>query len=330
LTILSWVIVISSVMFSTWGMAYFYNVFGKLARRRLLGSLPGSAVNTGAIIFLFAAIISLFFVLKDRSVYRRIFMLVCFLQTFLATFLTASRGALAGLTSASMVLLFLIYRKHLKRFLVMLLLLSVLTGLFVIETPGLKNRLDSSKISKNERLTIWHVSIEIIKDRPLHGFGFGMEAFGDTLWGQYKTKVPANWVTEESFKHPHNFILDVMVRQGFIGFACFALVLFFAFRMGLSALSSGDRFIRNYGACLTAALVGVLVAGLFGKIVSGESAVILYAILAMMTILHNLDDDKNRQVHDDPPGPDRVVKPGDLVFKRNDHDTQHSLVAEKP
>jgi O-antigen ligase len=281
-------------------MAYFYNVIGKLEQRRLLSSLPEAAVNTGAIIFLFATIIALFVVLKDRSLYRRIFMLICFLQTLLATFLTLSRGALAGLTAATMVLLFLIYRRHWRKFLVTLLVLSVVAGLFVIKTPGLQTRINPTKLSENERFTIWQISIEMIKDRPFHGFGFGMEAFGDTLWDQYKTKVPANWVTDEPYRHPHNFILDIMVRQGILGFVCFASVLFFAFRMGLSALSSGDPFIRNHAACLMAALVGVVVAGLFGKIVSGPSAVILHAILAMITIVYNLEDDKNRRVQDRP------------------------------
>jgi O-antigen ligase len=285
-----WVIVISTTIFSIGGIIYFYFVLGKPFTARLLAlpNAPGTPVNTIPIISLCAAVISLFLLLKDGNTRNRLVMLVCFIGTFLGTLLTYSRGAFIALIVSFVVILFILYREHKKKLLALIIVLFIAIGGFTVSSP-LKNRLQLSALLNNGRLDIWYTSLEMIKDCPLAGIGFGMESFKKKWWNHYNSKVPVRWRNSQTFEHPHNFILNVTVRLGIIGLIFVVLILFSSFRMSITLLRREERFMRNYGACFTATLVGVLVAGMFGKIVSGQSAIIFYTILAMITILWRID-----------------------------------------
>ena len=291
LVILMWLIVISTAIFSIGGIIYFYFVLGEPFSARLLciPNAPGTPVNTIAIITMFAAIISLFLLLKEENMLSRFIMLICFIGTSLFTLLTYSRGALIALIVSFFVMLFILYRGQRKKLLALIVVLFIAIGSFTAGSPILMRRVQLPALLDDARLNIWYTSLEMIKDSPLAGKGFGMESFRNKWWDHYNSKVPVRWKCNRTFYHPHSFIINVTVRLGLIGLILVVLILFFSFRISIAALRSNDDLIRNLGACFTAALVGVLVAGLFGKLASGPSAVIFYTLLSMITVLWRLN-----------------------------------------
>jgi hypothetical protein len=52
---------------------------------------------------------------------------------------------------------------------------------------------------------------------------------------------------------------------------------------------SRDPFYRHWGIGITACLIAFLTAGLFGNILNSRNAVVLYTIMAMITILWKLN-----------------------------------------
>lgn len=285
LQILIWVIVASTTIFSLWGIVYFYIYLGKPLSARFLtiSNAPGTPVNTIAIVSLIATLFSFGFLLRERHIYLKFILFFCWAINFFATLLTYSRGAMIALIIASFVMIISLFYKKIRIIVFMAILLIALTGSFIIGSPTFRNRLSPDVLLNNERLNIWSVSIEMIKERPLHGFGFGLKPF-ESLWHQYKIKVPAKW-KQKVYDHPHNFFLHLTVRLGFVGLITVALMLFFSFKMSLGALRSKSRVIKNYGACLTSALTGILLAGMFSKIGSSRATVLFFTILSMITIV---------------------------------------------
>ena len=283
--ILIWIIIISTAVFSIRGMINFYIVLGNPISARLIPEAQ-AAINTTGIITLFATLLSLFHFLRENKLYRKVILFVCFLATLTAMFLTYSRGALIAFCFSSIVLFY----GNKKRMIILLALIPLAAGSLVIVSPEFKNRLYPAEILNNLRIGIYYTSLEIIKDHPIAGIGFGMEAFQKHMWNVYNAKTPSKWRRSGPFQHPHNFLLDVTVRLGFVGLILFGFILFSAFRIIRVILRCGkDDFIRGWGVCSMAVLTGVLIAGLFGKIVSGQSAIILHTLLAMITILWRID-----------------------------------------
>lgn len=80
------------------------------------------------------------------------------------------------------------------------------------------------------RITAWATSVEMIKDRPLFGFGYGSQTFGKYKSDYYSTwgNVPASYATYPVV--PHNEFLNVLVMMGLPGLAAFCLLLWALWR----------------------------------------------------------------------------------------------------
>lgn len=283
--ILIWIIIISTAVFSIRGMINFYIVLGNPISARLIPEAQ-AAINTTGIITLFATLLSLFYLLRENKLHRKVILFVCFSGTLTAMLLAYSRGSLIAFIISSIILL----HENKKRLVILILLILLAVGSLVIVSPEFKNRLYPTNILNNLRIGIYYTSLEIIKDHPITGIGFGMEAFKKNMWNVYNTKISSKWRRSDPSQHPHNFLLDVTVRLGVVGLILFGFILFSAFRIIRTILRSRkDNFIRGWGTCSMVALTGVLIAGMFGKIVSGQSAIIFHTLLAMITILWRLN-----------------------------------------
>jgi O-antigen ligase len=143
------------------------------------------------------------------------------------------------------------------------------------------------------RVKIWRAFGEMIKDYPLTGIGFGMQTYYDeNLLNKYYARVPL----APRVKAPHNLFIDVAVRTGLVGLAFFCYILASFIWMGWKLIRYGENhFIREWGLCLMAAFVAIIVQGLFENTLSGPSAIVLYIIMAMMTILWHLNGKETKQ-----------------------------------
>lgn len=172
---------------------------------------------------------------------------------------------------------------------------KILIGLFsvliiLLAVTPMKNRITRDAFFHDARISTNLVTWEIIKDYPVFGIGFGMQTYDDNNFLRpYYEKVPIEYRHELLIGHPHNLFLDTAVRTGLIGLVLFFYLIVNTFRMGWNILHSGhDPFFRNWGRCLMAAFVAVIIQGMLEPTLFGTPAIVLYTILGMLTILWRL------------------------------------------
>jgi O-antigen ligase len=148
-----------------------------------------------------------------------------------------------------------------------------------------------SKIHTYDRVRIWYCFAEMIKDHPITGIGFGMQTYYDeNLLNKYNERVPAKYKQATPVKAPHNIIVDIAVRVGLVGLTLFFYIIFAFVKMSWHIIRSGkDDFIRHWGVCFLAAFVAVFIQGQFENTLWGPPVIILYTILALMTILWHMN-----------------------------------------
>ncbi len=210
----------------------------------------------------------------------------------LTTFLTQSRGALFGLVAA----LFILWFSN-RKYIFVLLAVLVLAALF----PGLTDRFDPERMIHDERNKTNHLAMEVIKSHPITGLGFGMRIYPNpdlVDLDKLNSQSPAEYRQENVIRYPHNTVLDITVRTGIIGLALFLYMLFVSLLVLWKAYRKAEsqRF-KSWSICLTACLISFLVPALFTDTTSGPRAVVLYIMLAMILILHNLVRDEETFGH---------------------------------
>ncbi len=142
----------------------------------------------------------------------------------------------------------------------------------------------------DDRTNAWYCFGEMVKDHPLTGIGFGMQTyFDENLLNKYNERVPIQYRQSDPLKAPHNLVVDIAVRVGIVGLLFFFYIIFVFGRMSRQIIKSGkDDFTGHWGSCFVATFVAVFIQGLFENTMSGPPAIILYTIMAMMTILWRL------------------------------------------
>jgi O-antigen ligase len=290
---LIWVTILSAAAFSIWAITYFYFFLGNDIATQLGLGFTELPINIIGIITLFAIILSLYLFRQETNMYRKIFLVICLMIISLATLLTQTRGTLLAMVF-SLTILSLKNKKVLMVFTVSLLI--AIAFLPVSHRLTMENIIN--KLRDDPRTGIAYNFIEIIKDYPITGIGFGMQTYADEkLLDKYNARVPAKYRQPIPQKAPHNLLIDVAVRLGLVGLALYLYIIFAFIRMGWRTIKYGkDEIIRSWGLCLMAAFVAVFIQGMFENTHSGPPAIVLYAIFAMMTILWRLNMEPDNQL----------------------------------
>ncbi|MDQ7838424.1 MAG: O-antigen ligase family protein [Thermodesulfobacteriota bacterium] len=293
LGVLIWIIILSAAAFSTWAITYFYFFLGNDIATQLGLGFTEIPINIIGIVTLFAIILSLYLFRQVTNVYRKTFLVICLIITSLATLLTQTRGTLLAMVF-SLTILSLKNKKVLMVFTVSLLI--AIAFLPVRHRLNMENIIN--KLRDDPRTGIAYNFIEVIKDYPITGIGFGMQTYADEkLLDKYNARVPTNYRQPIAYKAPHNLLIDVAVRLGLVGLVLYLYIIFAFIQMGWKKIKYGkDDFIRSWGRCLMAAFVAVFIQGMFENTHSGPPAIVLYAILAMMTILWRLNMKSDNQL----------------------------------
>lgn len=286
LIIFSWIIIISATIFSIGGLTYFYLIL-KAPLSKRFGFSQMMNIDLIGFVTIFAMLLSMLQFKMENSLYLKIILFICLLGTFMATYLTRSRGSLLALFVAFIVV-FLIKRKNL------LAIAFIILSLIALRTaPALKARFSSSFILNDLRVGTNLRTLEIIKDYPVTGIGFGMETYGNKNFidlAKYNSRLPAQYQQPELIRAPHNSLADIAVRTGLVGFSLFCWVYFVFIRLGWNMIRFGkDDFIRDWGICIMAAFISVVIQGLFADGMFGPQAIVLYTIFAIMDILWQLN-----------------------------------------
>ncbi|KFO68031.1 hypothetical protein ER57_06870 [Smithella sp. SCADC] len=285
---LAWIIVLSAAFFSVSGMVYYYVILGNPIQSFRFGGcgmskgasaeLPTNFVGTLTITAIFFC---LYFFFRSSSLYRRMVVILCALASFVAIILTQSRATLAAFVIAGGTMLLLRKKTLLPIFLVAIIIL-------IFVTP-LKNRMDAFTIK--ERLKINYVACEVLKDYPLKGIGFGMLTFKNSINKEaYVNKLPQRDRPAEIYG-PHNWLLDIAVRVGLIGLILFLAILFVFVKMCWKTIRHArDDGIRRWGIYVAIAFLAYFIMGLAEPLFYYKaSAMMFYILLAMITILSNLN-----------------------------------------
>ena len=282
---LSWAIIISATIFSIGEIYYFYFMLGNSFSTKLLPGLDEIAVNQIGFITVTAAIFSLYHIITPGTLYVRIISFVCLFPLCFLSVLTQTRSTALALFLSAIILCF----KNKK---IMVVCLGII--LIAICISPLKNRFIHINPITDLRLDINRTTLEIIKDFPIIGIGFGMETYGNRKYinlNEYNKKVPVKYRQKSIHIFPHSILFSIAVRTGLVGFALFLYILFMSFKTCWNCIRHGkDDFIRRWGLCVASMLVAVIVIGIFEAWSRHIQEVVLYTTLAMMTVVWKLNN----------------------------------------
>ena len=291
---LSRIIIISSTSYSILGLFYFYIIMGNSWTTRF--SYGGSTGLLGYEVFgnsicalvIFSILLSLNFFM-DGSLRRKAALVFCLVPQVALVFLVQSKGAYIALVLSLIVLLW----RNKKILLSVLVILVIVTAISPIK--GRLSRLTTTEdISGNYRIEVMFTTLEIVKDYPVTGIGFGNETYGKRVdLEMYNNRVPEKYRQSNNniIAAPHNMFLNILVRTGFLGLALFLSILFVFVRMCLRCVRYGeDDFVKKWGLCIGSAFLGFFVIGMFEQMFHHVVEVVMYTILSMGTILWRINN----------------------------------------
>ncbi|MBK9749828.1 MAG: O-antigen ligase family protein [Chloroflexi bacterium] len=214
--------VIAGVIVSVIGLVLFASGQGVITAEggaQRLASVYGSPNNVGLLIgrcFPFA----LAFVLVPLDRTRRLFGLGALGVMGIAAVLSQSAGALfIGLPGAALLVLLLALRRRARLAVVGLAGVGAAVFALAMQSPRFARVFDFGEGTSFFRVRVWQSALQMIAERPLTGWG--LDQFLDAFRGQYM--MPDAW-QEPSLSHPHNWILDWLVRLGAGGLLIFVAV----------------------------------------------------------------------------------------------------------
>jgi len=292
---LSWVIIISATIFSIGEIYYFYFMLGNSFSTKLLPGLNEIAVNQIGFITVTATIFSLYYIVTTGTIFSLYHIItpgtlyvkiISFIWLFPLCFLSVLTQTRS--TALALFLPAILLCKNKKIMVVWLGIISIVVAM----TP-VGNRFIHINPITDLRLDINYTTLEIIKDFPIIGIGFGMETYGNRKCinlNEYNKKVPVKYRQKSIHIFPHSILFSIAVRTGLVGFALFLYILFMSFKTCWNCIRHGkDDFIRRWGLCVASVLVAVIVIGIFEAWSRHVQEVVLYTALAMMTIVWKLD-----------------------------------------
>jgi len=281
---LIWTFILSITLFSLGALIYVYFLSANPISFRLY--LKGIHTNPIAQCCMFGTLLALCYFPMARKWPEKAALMICSLSTFSAVLLTYSRGALLALATGCFSLIF---TSKFKKPLIITSLIILAASIVIFNiSPDQQNRLSFDFIRNDERIKIYATAYEMLKEKPLAGFGYGAEAF-EKNFSKFNKRLPQEFMTQIEYPHPHNIFLDIAIRLGLVGLALFCWILLRVFKMGRELMVKGkDPFLRQWGTAITACLIAFLTVGLFGDLLSRRNSMILYAIMAMITILWKL------------------------------------------
>ncbi len=194
--------------------------------------------------------VSLFWYTKKIS--KKIVFLGTTLIMILAMLMTLSRGSWVGFAFSALVFILLLEKR------LLLLVVPISLGAVYFLPQSILNRIMSignfADSSIAYRFTMWEITMDIIRDYPIAGVGFGHLPFKQ-IFETYIRTMP--------IYHSHNTYLQTAVEMGIPGLLVFLFLLFILFKYGiLKLVKSEDRYIRILSAGALSSLGGVLTHGM--------------------------------------------------------------------
>jgi O-antigen ligase len=192
----------------------------------------------GFFVGIFCPFFILFFIRSKKRVERVIWGLSTF-WAICGTLLSASRGAIINIFAAICVwAMFLLKREHLKKVLMVILIVVLLTTVSFNFWPELVKRqflsMPKELWSFHERTYFfWKPAIEAVKKRPLFGWGYGNKIYRDQR--PFENGEKPNWTKTGGL---HSTFINILFHQGIVGLSSYLFLLF-------SSIFFLINFVRN-------------------------------------------------------------------------------------
>ncbi len=281
------VFIASTAVFAAGLMVYFYLILGNPLSERLLDlKIP---VNILSVVLVFPVILAANGSFREKRPSVRALLLLSISVIATAVFLTGSRYSVAVMLLSLVVLMI----NHGKRATFLVLVIAAAIAFFPVKSRLLTGDLVDS-VKKDPRLFLSNPFIEMIKDHPVTGIGFGMDTYANKrLVKRYNAKLDPDSRLDErwlsSFYYPHSIYVDLAARLGIVGLLIFFYLIFRYFRAGCAIVRhSRDEFLRRWSICLMVAFFALLVIGVFESYLGFTISVVLYIQCAMMVALWRL------------------------------------------
>jgi len=294
ISILAWVLIASTSLFCIGALVNEYLVLNIEPSKRFGLKLVETPTNLIGVVTLFAMILSTRLFADESGRQRRIALIVMVVPMLLVTILTQTRS---NFVAMFVLVPILFYRKR-----KLLISLIVLLLIIVFASP-VKNRLRVGG-SIRHRISLIHLSIEVIKDYPITGIGFGINTMADHRLippEKYNARVAAQHrLADEHFNWPHNMMLSIAVRTGLVGLALYCLLLAVCGYLLVHLIRAGrTAFIRNWSVCILAGGMMFFVKGNLEPIFSKTPETILFLILSLTAVLWRMNN--AARAHPSPP-----------------------------
>ena len=208
---------------------------------------------------------------------KNIFYAVIFLLSLISFVLLNTRGAWIDL--AIVLPAILIYHiRDWKKLSAIAGIGIILTGLFLIASPSTFDRVKtigkaSSEQSVTERFLMWQSALNMIKDNPLLGVGFGNYA------EQYQNKYILPEAKEREQKHSHNVYLQFQAETGLPG------LLLLCALFGYILLWSWQRRENIFARIIFFSTIALMLYGMTDYTISGYRAMRVYWLLFALCIV---------------------------------------------
>jgi O-antigen ligase len=282
LELIAWIAITSTIVFSVGAIVQCYFIEGFPFTTRLGLTFRGEMTTDYlGFITIFGICLSLHFLYKVKNIFYKILLANCFFIMIAATLLTKSRGSLLGLIAALVIFCF-----HNKKNIIFI----IVTVFIILLMPGIKERATINELTKDIRIKMNRLTIEVIKDYPIVGIGFGGEIFGKFVdLKRYNSQLPLEYQQDAKIGivgSAHNTILDIAVRTGVVGLILFLYILLTSVWMLWKTLKlKQGEYFTSWAICLFACLASFMIPALFADAAFGPRVVVFYTILAMITIL---------------------------------------------
>ena len=126
------------------------------------------------------------------------------------------------------------------------------------------------QFSHDPRLALWSWTIELIKERPLLGYGFGRGIIREQLHEEFEAR--GIW-------HPHNLFLGAAVELGLPGLIFLLLLLAATAREGWRLARDADAVAAGCGAALVAIVMGMLIRNMTDILWVRQNALLYWGVV---------------------------------------------------
>jgi O-antigen ligase len=141
-------------------------------------------------------------------------------------------------------------------------------------------------------MPVWEASVDIIKDRPILGYGWGIKKFTKLVqqkklmenWKVNKPHVYGFFTTyKDIFFPPHNMFLEIAIQSGLLGLASFiAFIVIYVFYIIRRVTHSDSNTERNFLIILVSSvLLSFMIMNLMLNELGKTSGKILFVVLGV-------------------------------------------------